>query len=77
MPPATSEFYARYQAGTLDMREYVRFASRRHCARHGRGRELAQAQASFMHEVHHCPSLRPQARKRLDRGTPPRPATSC
>jgi len=52
------EFYAHYQAGTLDIHEYVRFASEAFCQR---GPELAaMAHAQFMREVIH-PAIRPEA----------------
>ena len=57
------EFYARYQAGTLDVREYVRFATDA-VRRHGPD-AAAQAQARFMHEVI-TPALRPQARALIE-----------
>ncbi len=53
------DFYARYQAGTLDVHEYVRFATDA-VRRQGAGK-AAQAQAHFMQEVI-GPALRPQAR---------------
>ena len=57
------EFYARYQAGTLDVREYVRFATDA-VRRHGPD-AAAEAQARFMHEVI-TPALRPQARALIE-----------
>ena len=51
-------FYADYQAGTLNIHDYVRFASEAFCQR---GPELAaQAHAQFMHEVIQ-PAIRPEA----------------
>lgn len=53
------EFYAHYQAGTLDVHDYVRFATE---AVRLRGPEAAaQAHAQFMREVIE-PAIRPQAR---------------
>ncbi|MFM8588615.1 MAG: HAD family hydrolase [Limnohabitans sp.] len=51
-------FYAQYQAGTLDIHEYVRFATASACQR-GPG-EARQAHCRFMDEVIR-PSIRPQA----------------
>ena len=52
------EFYAHYQAGTLDIHDYVRFAAEAFCQR---GPELAaQAHAHFMREVIE-PAIRPEA----------------
>ncbi|EER58670.1 HAD-superfamily subfamily IB hydrolase, TIGR01490 [Acidovorax delafieldii 2AN] len=52
------EFYAHYQAGTLDVHDYVRFATE---AVRRRGPEAAQAaHAQFMREVI-APAIRPQA----------------
>ncbi len=52
------EFFAHYQAGTLDIHDYVRFATE---ALRRRGAvEAAAAQARFMREVIE-PALRPQA----------------
>jgi HAD superfamily hydrolase (TIGR01490 family) len=52
-------FYAQYKAGTLDIHDYVRFATE---AIRGRGREAAlAARARFMDEVI-GPALLPQAR---------------
>ena len=52
------EFYAHYQAGTLDIHEYVRFASEAFCQR---GPEVAaEAHAQFMREVIQ-PAIRPEA----------------
>lgn len=52
------EFYAHYQAGTLDIHDYVRFAAEAFCQR---GPELAaQAHAQFMREVIE-PAIRPEA----------------
>ena len=53
------EFYARYQAGTLDVREYVRFATE--AVRRQGPEQAARAHARFMREVV-GPALRPQAR---------------
>lgn len=53
------EFYAHYQAGTLDIHDYVRFATAAVC-RHGPG-AAAQAQARFLREVI-APAITPQAR---------------
>ncbi|MBL8336022.1 MAG: HAD family hydrolase [Rhodoferax sp.] len=53
-------FYAQYQAGTLDIHDYVRFATE---AVRLRGREAAlAARAQFMQEVVQ-PALRPEARE--------------
>ncbi len=53
------EFYAHYQAGTLDIHDYVRFAAEAFCQR---GPELAaQAHAQFMQEVIQ-PAIRVEAR---------------
>lgn len=52
------EFYAHYQAGTLDVHDYVRFAT---AALRERGPEQAHAaHARFMREVIH-PAIRPEA----------------
>ena len=52
------EFYAHYQAGTLDIHDYVRFAAEAFCQR---GPELAaQAHAQFMQEVIQ-PAIRTEA----------------
>jgi len=52
------EFYAHYQAGTLDIHEYVRFASEAFCQR---GPDVAAAaHAQFMREVIE-PAIRPEA----------------
>ena len=52
------EFYAHYQAGTLDVHAYVRFATDA-IRRHGRDASL-QARERFMREVI-APAIRPQA----------------
>ncbi len=53
-----AEFYAHYQAGTLDVRDYVRFATE---ALRQRGAQEAQAaHARFMREVI-APAIRPEA----------------
>ncbi len=53
-----AEFYAHYQAGTLDVHDYVRFATEALCRR---GPEAAAAaQAQFLREVVE-PAIRPQA----------------
>ncbi|MBW7833111.1 MAG: HAD family hydrolase [Simplicispira suum] len=53
-----AEFYAHYQAGTLDVHDYVRFATEALCQR---GPEAAAAaQAQFLREVVE-PAIRPQA----------------
>ncbi len=52
-------FYAQYQAGTLDIHEYIRFATEP-LRRHGPG-QAAEAHARFMREVI-APAIRPQAR---------------
>jgi HAD superfamily hydrolase (TIGR01490 family) len=52
------EFYAHYQAGTLDIHDYVRFASEAFCQRSPE--VAAQAHAQFMHEVIQ-PAIRPEA----------------
>lgn len=52
-------FYAQYQAGTLDIHEYVRFATAA-ARRQGPG-AAAQAQARFLREVI-TPAITPQAR---------------
>jgi len=52
------EFYAHYQAGTLDIHDYVRFASEAFCQR---GPDAAaQAHVQFMREVIQ-PAIRPEA----------------
>ena len=52
------EFYAHYQAGTLDIHDYVRFAT---CAARERGAaEAAQAHARYMDEVIR-PRITPEA----------------
>jgi HAD superfamily hydrolase (TIGR01490 family) len=52
------EFYAHYQAGTLDIHDYVRFASEAFCQR---GPAVAaEAHAQFMREVIQ-PAIRPEA----------------
>lgn len=56
------EFYAHYQAGTLDVHDYVRFATE---AVRQRGPEAAAAaHAQFMREVI-APAIHPQARELL------------
>ena len=56
-------FYAHYQAGTLDVHEYVRFAIE---AVRARGpQEAAQAHAQFMREVI-IPAIQPTARALLE-----------
>ncbi len=52
------EFYAHYQAGTLDIHEYVRFATR--AARERGAAEAAQAHARYMDEVIR-PRITPEA----------------
>ncbi len=53
-----NEFYAHYQAGTLNIHDYVRFASEAFCQR---GPAVAaQAHAQFMREVIQ-PAIRPEA----------------
>lgn len=53
-----AEFFAHYQAGTLDVHDYVRFATEAFC---GRGAQQAdEAHERFMREVI-TPSIRPQA----------------
>lgn len=52
-------FYAQYQAGTLDIAEYVRFSTR--AVRERGPAAAAQAQARFMREVI-GPAIRPEAR---------------
>ena len=52
------EFYAHYQAGTLDIHDYVRFATR--AARERGAAEAAQAHARYMDEVIR-PSITPEA----------------
>ena len=52
------EFYAHYQAGTLDIHEYVRFATR--AARERGATEAAQAHARYMDEVIR-PRITPEA----------------
>ena len=52
------EFYAHYQAGTLDIHEYVRFATR--AARERGAAEAAQAHARYMNEVIR-PRITPEA----------------
>ena len=53
-----AEFFAHYQAGTLDIRAYVRFATEAIC-RQG-AQAAAAAHAQFMREVV-APAIRPQA----------------
>ena len=53
-----AEFFAHYQAGTLDIRAYVRFATEAIC-RQG-AEAAAAAHAQFMREVV-APAIRPQA----------------
>ena len=58
------QFYADYQAGTLDVHDYVRFATE---AIRLRGREAAHAaREDFMRRVI-APALRPQARALVER----------
>jgi HAD superfamily hydrolase (TIGR01490 family) len=58
------EFYAHYQAGTLDVHDYVRFATE---AARLRGPQEAQAaRERFMREVI-APAIRPQARELVRR----------
>jgi HAD superfamily hydrolase (TIGR01490 family) len=52
------EFYAHYQAGTLDIHDYVRFATR--AARERGATEAAQAHARYMDEVIR-PRITPEA----------------
>ena len=52
------DFYAHYQAGTLDIHDYVRFATAAVCARGPQ--EAAQAHQRFMDEVIR-PRIQPQA----------------
>ena len=52
------EFYAHYQAGTLDIHDYVRFATR--AARERGAVEAAQAHARYMNEVIR-PRITPEA----------------
>lgn len=53
-----AEFFAHYQAGTLDVHDYVRFATEAFC---GRGAQQAgEAHERFMREVI-TPAIRPQA----------------
>jgi HAD superfamily hydrolase (TIGR01490 family) len=52
------EFYAHYQAGTLDIHDYVRFATR--AARERGAAEAAQAHARYMDEVIR-PRITPEA----------------
>lgn len=52
------EFFAQYQAGTLDVRDYVRFAT--DAVRRRGPSESAEAHAQFMREVI-APALTPQA----------------
>jgi HAD superfamily hydrolase (TIGR01490 family) len=52
------EFYAHYQAGTLDIHDYVRFAT--HAARERGATEAAHAHARYMDEVI-CPRIMPEA----------------
>jgi HAD superfamily hydrolase (TIGR01490 family) len=53
-----AEFFAHYQAGTLDVHDYVRFATEAFCQRGAR--EAAQAHERFMREVI-APAIQPQA----------------
>ncbi|MEY4157293.1 MAG: hypothetical protein RJB64_2014, partial [Pseudomonadota bacterium] len=58
------EFYADYQAGRLDIHEYVRFATE---AVRVKGRVLAEAaREQFLHEVIR-PAVRPQALQLIQR----------
>ncbi|MDO5624565.1 MAG: HAD-IB family hydrolase [Pseudomonadota bacterium] len=57
-------FYAQYQAGTLDIAEYIRFTTDA-VRRQGPGR-AAEAQARFMREVI-APAIRPAARALLQK----------
>jgi len=52
------EFYAHYQAGTLDVHDYVRFATE--AVRQSGPEAAAQAHAQFMREVI-APAIRPEA----------------
>ncbi|GAB2476044.1 MAG: HAD family hydrolase [Comamonas sp.] len=59
-----AEFFSDYQSGTLDIHEYVRFATQ---AARERGQAAADAaHAEFMQEVI-APAIRPQARALLQR----------
>jgi phosphoserine phosphatase len=53
-----AEFYAHYQAGTLDIHDYVRFATE--AVRRQGPQAAAAAHARFMQEVI-APAIRPQA----------------
>ncbi len=53
-----AEFFAHYQAGTLDVHDYVRFATEAFCRRGAQ--QAQQAHARFMREVIE-PAIRPQA----------------
>ncbi|MEJ8294349.1 HAD family hydrolase [Delftia tsuruhatensis] len=53
-----AEFFAHYQAGTLDVHDYVRFATEAFCARGAQ--QAAEAHERFMREVI-TPAIRPQA----------------
>lgn len=53
-----AEFFAHYQAGTLDVHDYVRFATEAFCARGAQ--QAGQAHERFMREVI-SPAIRPQA----------------
>jgi len=56
-------FYAQYQAGTLDIHDYVRFAIA--ATRAAGPQAAAEAQARFMREVI-APAIRPQARALIE-----------
>jgi HAD superfamily hydrolase (TIGR01490 family) len=58
------EFYAHYQAGTLNAHEYVRFAT--DAVRAKGAQAAAEAHAKFMDEVI-GPEIRPQARELIER----------
>ncbi|HTH80873.1 MAG TPA: HAD family hydrolase [Ramlibacter sp.] len=58
------EFYAHYQAGTLDVHEYVRFAT--DAVRAKGAQAAAEAHAKFMDEVI-SPEIQPQARELVER----------
>jgi HAD superfamily hydrolase (TIGR01490 family) len=57
------EFFAQYQAGTLDVHEYVRFATQAVCQRSAQ--EAGAAHQRFMREVI-VPAVHPQARALVD-----------
>ncbi len=61
---ANDAFFAQYQAGALDIHDYVRFSTAQIRARGAHA--AAQAHERFMHEVI-APAIRPQARALVER----------